>query len=104
MGRLLRIQVKSTSHKQGAGYLCEFTHRRRGRVRRYRAAEVDIFVAYVVPEKVWYIVPAHRVTGRNRKALITVCQHKSVRQAPKYEQYREAWDLLGKDRSELARL
>jgi len=103
-GRLLRVQVKSTSNKKGAGYLCEFTHLSRGHNGRYSAKDVDIFVAYVIPEKAWYIVPAHLVTGRNGKPQITVCQFEGVRTKPKYEQYREAWDLLRKDRSELAQL
>jgi PD-(D/E)XK endonuclease len=101
-GRLTRVQVKSTSHKNGAGYLCVFSHCRDGRRERYRAREVDICVGYVVPEKVWYIVPAYLVTGRKGTAQITVCQCEGVREKPKYERYREAWELLGKERSELA--
>jgi PD-(D/E)XK endonuclease len=102
-GRLLRIQVKSTSHKAGAGYLCEFTHCSGGRVRSYSAGELDVCVGYVVPEKTWYIIPAHRVTGRKGRSAITLCQFEGVRNRPRYERYREAWELLGKDRSDLAR-
>lgn len=93
-----------SSHKVGAGYLCVFSHDKHGRRQRYRAGEVDIFVGYVVPEQVWYIVPAHRVTGPNGKAQNTVCQFEGVRNKPRYECYREAWDLLGKERSDLAHL
>lgn len=56
------------------------------------------------PEKVWYIIPAHRVTGSKGTSQITLCQFAGVRNRPKYEDYREAWGLLGKDREELARL
>ena len=101
-GGLLRVQVKSTSHKAGAGYLCEFTHCSGGRIRRYGAGELDICVGYVIPEEVWYIIPAHRVTGHDSRSAITLCQFAGVRNRPRYEQYREAWDLLGKDRRELA--
>ncbi len=61
-------------------------------------------VGYVVPEAVWYIIPAHRITGSKGKSQITLCQFAGVRNRPKYEHYREAWELLGKDREELARL
>jgi hypothetical protein len=103
-GGPVRVQVKSTSHKSGAGYLCEFTHSSRGRIRRYSALELDFCVGYVIPRKTWYIIPAHRVTGRKGKSQITVCQFEGARTRPKYERYREAWELLGKDKSELAEL
>ena len=101
-GRLLRIQVKSTSHRAGAGYLCEFTHSSGGRIQRYDAEELDVCVGYVIPEEAWYIIPAHRVTGHRGRSAITLCQFASVRNKPRYEEYREAWALLGKDRTELA--
>jgi PD-(D/E)XK nuclease superfamily protein len=100
-GGLLRVQVKSTSHQQGAGYLCEFTHSVEGRVRRYDAEELDICVGYVVPKKTWYIIPAHRVTGSGGRSAITLCQFAGVRNRPRYEHYREAWELLRNDRGEL---
>jgi len=103
-GGLVRVQVKSTSHKAGAGYLCEFTHSSRGHIQRYSAVDLDFCAGYVIPEKTWYIIPAHRVTGRKGRSAITLCQFEGVREKPKYECYREAWGLLGKDRNELAEL
>ena len=103
-GRLLRVQVKSTSYRAGAGYLCEFTHCCDGRVQRYVTGQLDICVGYVIPEETWYIIPAHRVTGRKGASAITLCQFAGVREKPRYEHYREAWELLGKDDSELAQL
>jgi hypothetical protein len=103
-GRLMRVQVKSTSNRAGAGYLCEFTHSSGGRIRCYGAQELDVCVGYVIPEKTWYIIPAHRVTGSKGKSAITLCQFEGVRNTPKYERYREAWELLGKDRGKLAQL
>jgi hypothetical protein len=100
-GGLLRVQVKSTSHKAGAGYLCEFTHSSGGRILRYGPEELDICVGYVIPKKAWYIIPAHLVTGGGRSA-ITLCQFAGVRNRPRYEHYREAWELLGRDRGELS--
>jgi hypothetical protein len=101
-GRILRVQVKSTTFKTAMGYRCEFHCSRRGRQSRYKLGEMDICAAYVVPEKIWYIFPAHRVTGRKGTPNITVCQREGARSAPKYECYREAWELLGMDRGELA--
>ena len=103
-GGMLRIQVKSTTFRYGAGYLCEFTHGRQGRNRRYNSGELDLCVAYIIPKKVWYIIPASRVTGRHGKAAITLCQPQDCRIKPKYEQYREAWNLLTKDRHQLLHL
>ena len=103
-GRLLRVQVKSTTNRIGGGYKLEFIHGCKGNSRRYDAGELDICVGYVIPQKVWYIIPAHHVTGRKGKAQITVCQFESSLNRPHFEHYREAWDLLGKDRGELARM
>jgi hypothetical protein len=103
-GRLLRVQVKSTSHRAGAGYLCEFTHCCDGRVRSYSEEELDVCVGYVIPKETWYIIPAHRLTGRKGASAITLCQFAGVREKPRYERYREAWELLGKDSRELAQL
>jgi hypothetical protein len=99
-GRLVRVQVKSTSHKAGAGYLCEFTHSSGGRIRRYSPEELDICVGYVIPKEAWYIIPAHRVTGGGTSG-VTLCPFEGVRNRPRYECYREAWGLLGRDRGEL---
>src|ERR1700722_8071351 len=79
-GGMLRIQGKSTSHKAGAGYLCDFHHCSSGPGRRYRADEVDVFVGYVVPHKAWYILPAHKVTGREGTAGVPCVPVGGVRQ------------------------
>jgi len=103
-GGMLRVQVKSTTFRYGAGYLCKFTHGRQGRNRRYDQGELDLCVAYVIPKKVWYIIPANKVTGTKGKAAITLGQRKNCRNKPKYEQYREAWHLLRKTREQLLSL
>jgi hypothetical protein len=103
-GGMLRVQVKSTTFRYGAGYLCEFTHGSKRNNRRYQSGELDLCVAYVIPKKLWYIIPARKVTGRQGKAGITLGQRKDCRNKPKYEQYREAWHLLEKDRTQLLSL
>ncbi len=87
-GRFRRVQVKSTSSSRGElGFIC--TLKRTG-IHYYRLDEVDFFAIYVLPEKVWYILPA-RVVLR----LVS-----NIRLAPrdktqKYTAYIEAWHLLG---------
>ena len=48
----------------------------------------DFLAAYVIPEDVWYIVPAKKLAGRG---YVTLCS--STREA-NFEEYREAWHLL----------
>jgi len=55
-GRLLRVQVKSTSYRLSNGYQCSC--RPNARSKRYTTRKVDFFAAYIVPEDVWYIIPA----------------------------------------------
>lgn len=96
-GQLLRVQVKSTTTRMETGYCCRL--RRGGRSRRYYTLdEVDVFAAYVVEEKVWYVIPAKALLGKKTKDGIMLCPVSEERHRRKYEQYREAWVLLGKTR------
>ncbi len=49
-----------------------------------------------MPERVWYIIPAHRVTGRKGKSQITLGQFAGVRNRPKYECYRKRGSCWGR--------
>jgi hypothetical protein len=86
-GRFLRVQIKSTSAPRGdAGYIC--TLKRTG-IAYYTVEDVDFFAIYVVPEKVWYILPAS----------IVLRLRSNIRLAPgnkgqKYEPFMEAWNLF----------
>jgi hypothetical protein len=101
-GRLMRVQVKSTSHKIGGGYRCEFAHSSGGRIQRYSVDELDVCAGYVIPKKVWYLIPARLVTGCMSRGSVTLCQFGDTRKISRYEAYREAWEVLGKERGELA--
>jgi len=48
----------------------------------------DFLVAYVIPEDVWYIVPAKKLAGRGN---LTLCSNSGE---VNFEEYREAWHLL----------
>ncbi len=98
----LRVQVKSTTCRAGAGYLCQFKPHQEKK-HDYTLDEIDLFAAYVIPEDVWYLIPAVLLLGKRRRIMTMLCP--VVPPAKKasycYEGYREAWNLLTKSRIEL---
>jgi PD-(D/E)XK endonuclease len=88
--RWWRVQVKSTRTPQGGAY--EVTaHGSWGWRDVYTKDEIDLIVAYVVPENAWYVIPIAATRGRKR-----LCLHPNLprRACYKYEMYREAWWLM----------
>jgi hypothetical protein len=87
-GRLLKVQVKS-AHRicatSAGGYHFRAQPNRR---RLYRPVEIDLLVAYVVPEDVWYIFPPRAFKNMNAMRLFP----SSDRRRSKFEKYREAWN------------
>jgi hypothetical protein len=81
-GKFVAVQVKCTMAKlpSGKGYLCQV----KSDNKKYRAGAFDFLAAYVIPEDAWYIVPAKAIQGS-----LLLCGPRA-----KYEQYREAWNLL----------
>jgi hypothetical protein len=92
-GRLLRVQVKSTSCRLSNGYQCSCRPNQKSRP--YTRRMVDFFAAYIVPEDVWYIIPAS-VVFKTKSSDLMLCpvQKRVRRDGYKYESYREAWKLL----------
>ena len=88
-GEYVRVQVKSTVYKIGNAYVCN-TRPDNDRA-PYTVKEIDFLAAYVIPENVWYIVPA-RVSTR-LKGNIWLSPRKK---GHKYERFMEAWELLRK--------
>ena len=84
-GQFLRVQVKSTTCMSEGSYICNF----RPGGRPYTQKQIDFFAVYVIPEDVWYIIPAR--TGLRIKQNIRLRPH---RKNHKHERYREAWELL----------
>jgi len=99
----LRVQVKSTTYRLGAGYLCQFKPNHRKKL-DYTLKEIDLFAAYVIPEDAWYLIPAALLLGRRRRTMAMLCPlfPPAKRASYRYECYREAWNLLTKSRAELA--
>jgi hypothetical protein len=83
-GRFVAVQVKCTvfQSKNGEGYLCSVCSSHNV----YKPGAFDFLAGYVVPEDVWYILPAKEIEGMRSVSLMTPTS--------KYEGYREAWHLL----------
>jgi PD-(D/E)XK endonuclease len=101
-GSFLRVQVKSTTARSGCGYTCAFVPHQQ-RKSDYSLDEIDLFAAYVIPEDVWYLIPAAVLLGKRRKSTAVMCPVSPSRKTTiyQYERYREAWNLLTKSREEL---
>ena len=102
-GGLLRVQVKSTSVRNGTGYFCQF---RRNYLTKhpYTVDEVDLFAAYIIPVSTWYLIPAAVILTPTVKVAVTLYPVTALKKNRyRYEHYREAWGLLSKTRRELSR-
>jgi hypothetical protein len=86
-GKFVAVQVKCTVAKveSGKGYICSTCSSHKV----YRAGAFDFLAAYVIPEDAWYIIPAKEIRGQRSISLCTAESGEA-----KYENYREAWDLL----------
>jgi len=108
-GGLLRVQVKSSSHRKGSGYVGRFRRgngNSRGGVQRYDCSEVDLFALYLLQPQIWYLIPAEKVLEPTPKLQIRLYPDAPPRPGRRkpdhdYECYREAWGLLTKSREEL---
>lgn len=90
--RLWRVQVKSSAHRSGRGYLVNATSRRHSRA-IYTPGQIDFLIAYIIPKNLWYIVPVAAL----KSATFRVYPDGS-RRGPHYglyEPYRQSWRLLG---------
>jgi PD-(D/E)XK endonuclease len=85
-----RVQVKS-AHVVGRDGTYSFGAHNGAR-RSYTAEDIDALVAYVRPERAWYVLPVRVVEGLKGLKL----SPGSRGQRSKYEKYREAWDILRK--------
>src|ERR1700685_2528872 len=57
----------------------------------YKQEEIDFLVAYIVPLRIWYVIPANRVAVSTALAFYpSGCRQGGGR----FEPYREAWHLM----------
>ena len=98
----LRVQVKSTTCRTGAGYRCQFkpNHLKK---QDYTLKQIDLFAAYVIPEDAWYLIPAVLLLGVRRLTTLVLCPitPPAKKASYCYECYKDAWSLLTKSRLEL---
>ena len=84
----LRVQVKSAARYAESRYRVK-TAGASGVT--YTASEIDFFVAHIVPEDIWYIIPIKAI---GRRKGIRFYPHTRRKSRAQYEKYREAWCLL----------
>src|SRR5438067_5740719 len=85
--RLLRVQVKSAWTKGKRAYRLS-AHRSLGR--GYLPGQIDVVVAYVAPEKTWYVIPFRALGGRRSMYLFPENPNSKGR----LEKFRNRWDLF----------
>jgi PD-(D/E)XK endonuclease len=89
--QLWRVQVKSTWGVGGRGYQVN-AHRKSGRQQiAYTSKEIDVLVAYIVPQAAWYVIPAEAVQGIT---ILYLYPCGACRSPGRFEKYREAWHLM----------
>ena len=99
-GGLVRVQVKSSCYRRCGGYRCQI--RRSIVAEPYSVDDLELFACFVIPEDVWYLIPAVLILTPTVKTTVSLCPFAQVRRTEyKYEEFREAWGLLGKSREEL---
>ena len=87
-GRLSKVQVKS-AHCVGEDGT--YSIRAHGHdMKAYRADQIDVLVAFVVPLNVWYVFPVRAL----RRLRFLKLFPSSRKRRSKFEKYREAWGYL----------
>ena len=83
-GKFVAVQVKCTIAKgpNAKGYICNL----KSNNKKYQPGSFDFVAAYAILEDTWYIVPEKEIRGMSAICLCSTM--------PKYEKYREAWNLL----------
>jgi hypothetical protein len=82
--RFLRIQVKSTQFFDRGCYPCAV----KGSHWLYAENAFDFLAVYILPEDLWYIIPAHAFRGQSSVALRPAVDDS------KYAEYLGAWELM----------
>jgi hypothetical protein len=88
-GQFWRVQVKSTMFLDRGGYTVTVRDSHGG---PYAGDPFDFVAAYVIPEDIWYIIPAERIRGQGNVGLYPWLKKS------KYGEYKEAWHLLREGR------
>jgi hypothetical protein len=87
--KLWRVQVKSAYRAGEYGGYCFHAHGNENK-KVYSLKNIDVLVAYIVPEVLWYVMPVEVFRKIKSMKLFPV----SRRRRSKFEVYREGWELL----------
>lgn len=103
-GRMLRIQVKSVFEPRNYAYVFH-TGGDRTCYTTYDFTRIDFLACFVVPLQLWYIVPVSAIKPNQELLFTYPLDHliqrdkqghrRRTRRGPSYEQFCEAWNLLG---------
>ena len=92
-GHLSRVQVKAVARRNAARncpYAVKLIHGRYNHL-VYSASEVDVIAAFVIPKRMWYIVPLSSIVGRRHISFSG-----DGKTAGGLAKYREAWWVLNR--------
>lgn len=90
-GRMFRVQVKATGRLHRGGYDVQpvYSSRCEGK-RRYTAEDIDVLAAHIQGKDVWYLLPVGAFAGAKSLRFYPDGESRCAR----WEEYREAWDVL----------
>jgi len=89
-GGLWRVQVKSAYRSGEYGGYTFHAHGNENK-KIYSLKDIDVLVAYIVPEDLWYVFPVRVFRKIKSMKLFPV----SKRRRSKFEVYREGWQVFG---------
>jgi hypothetical protein len=89
--RTWRVQIKCTATLLAGAYEVQSTYTDRKHKGHYTADDIDVLVAYILPLDLWYVVPANALPA---SASLRFYPEGKCTRRPRFEQYREAWDLF----------
>src|SRR6266851_1455654 len=91
--RTWRVQVKTSSVTRDNGFFVRAHRRTRNGSIPYTPKEID-FLAAVVHEDIWYIIPIKALAGRLNLNVYPFGGRKRHTVGEHFEKYREAWSLF----------
>ena len=92
--RIWRVQVKTAIDSHRGHFQVPSHWATTKRLAAYTPADIDFLAAFIRRHNIWYLIPIKAVRGRLALALHPFGSRR--RPINNFEQYREAWYLLGR--------
>jgi hypothetical protein len=83
---MLKVQVKSSSVKNGQSYNVMTSSGCTGKSKM--SHDVDVIACYIAPEKMWWMIPRSELTGK------TVKLNPEPTSKSRYKKYQENWSIF----------